>query len=96
MSGVDQAAVPYGLHQPTLADAQQAVHRVHGPDGSAVWADLLASCRLSGRETDGPALARLIEAMIVADPVTQLCGQALRIRVATHEHLSAAYTITRS
>ena len=96
MSGSDNPDAAYGLRRPTLADARDAVHRVHGPAGGAVWAGLLATSRMSGDETDTGALGRLLRTMTAGDPVTQLCAQALRIRLASHTHLSAAHAITRS
>jgi hypothetical protein len=96
MSGSDSPATPYGLRLPTVADARQAVYRVHGDSATAIWSSLLGGCRLSGDEEDTGSLARLIDAMIAGDPVTRLCGEALRIRLASHTHLSAAHAITRS
>jgi hypothetical protein len=69
---------------------------VHGGGGPAVWAALLDTCRLSGNETEPAALTSLMRAMAAADPVTALCAEALRIRLASHTHLSAAHAITRS
>lgn len=96
MSGPDSPVTPYGLRRPTVADARQAVHRVHGDTAPEIWPGLLAGCRLSGDEEDAGSLTRLIEAMTAADPVTKLCAEALRIRLASHTHLSAAHAITRS
>lgn len=96
MSGSDSPATPYGLRRPTVADARESLYRVHGDAAPAVWAELLGACRLSGAEDDTGSLARLIEAMSAADPVTRLCGEALRIRLASHTHLSAAHAMTRS
>jgi hypothetical protein len=96
MSGPDSPAAPYGLRRPTVADARQAVYRVHGDTAPAIWRSLLSGSRLSGDEEDTASLTRLIETMTAADPVTKLCAEALRIRLASHTHLSAAHAITRS
>jgi hypothetical protein len=96
MSDHDQPGAAYGLRRPTLNDLRNAVHRVHGAMGPAVWADLLIACRLTGDETDAGALPRVLAATVSADPITQLCAHALRIRLAAHMHLSAAHAITRS
>jgi hypothetical protein len=96
VSGSDSSTAAYGLHNPTFADFRDAVHRVHGTDGPVVWSRLLATSGLSAGETDAKVLPRLLAVMAVADPVTQLCAQALRIRQASHTHLSAAHAITRS
>jgi hypothetical protein len=92
----DRPLAAYGLRRPTLSDLRDALHRVHGAMGPAVWADLLVACRLTGDETDAGALPRLLAATAAADPITQLCAHALRIRLASHMHLSAAHAITRS
>ena len=96
MSELASAATPYGLRRPTVDDARQAVYRVHRDAGPAVWSGLLAAGRTAGGEDDADALTRLIQAMAEADPITRLCGEALRIRLAAHTHLSAAHAITRS
>ena len=87
---------PYGLRRPTMADAHEATHRVHGDAGAAVWAGLLKAAALTGNETDQPALDRLLQAMSAADPVSRLCAHALRIRVGSYDHLAAAHSLTRS
>ena len=92
----DSATSPYGLHRPTMADAREAMHRVHGHTGRSAWARLLQAAGMSGDETGDDALPRLLTAMTGLDPVSQLCAQALRIRLASHTHLTAAHTITRS
>jgi hypothetical protein len=86
----------YGLHRPTMSDAREAMHRVHGHTGRSHWAGLLKATGLTGNETDEPALLRLIEAMASLDQVSRMCAHALRIRLATHTHLTAAHTMTRS
>jgi hypothetical protein len=96
MTVEDSGAGSYGLRRPTMADANQAMHRVHSYTGRSHWARLLAASGLTGNETDEPALLRLLEAMSRLDPVSRMCAQALGIRLAAHTHLSAAHTITRS
>jgi hypothetical protein len=86
----------YGLLRPTMADARDAMHRVHGHTGRSSWARLLAAAQLTGDETDEPSLMRLLEAMSGLDPVSRLCAQALRIRLTSFTHLAAAQNITRS
>jgi hypothetical protein len=86
----------YGLVRPTMTDAREAMHRVHGHTGRSAWARLLTAAQLTGDETDEPALTRLLEAMAHLDPVSKLCAQALRIRLASHTHLAAAHLATRS
>src|SRR3712207_3548250 len=89
-------AAPYGLHRPTMDDAHDAVPRVHGAPGPHIWTQLLRTAGLSGREADPHAIERLLEAMRTADPVSRLCAHALRIRLASHTHLTAAHAMTRS
>ncbi|GAA2875562.1 hypothetical protein Acy02nite_76560 [Actinoplanes cyaneus] len=86
----------YGLSRPTMADARDAMHRVHGHTGRSSWARLLAAAKLTGNETDEPSLLRLLETMTNLDPVSRLCAQALRIRLTSHTHLAAAQLATRS
>ncbi|GAA0559214.1 hypothetical protein GCM10010172_47830 [Paractinoplanes ferrugineus] len=85
---------PYGLHPPTVADAHDALHRVHGADGPRIWAALLAGAGVTGQEPD--ALDRLLPVLDRADEVTQLCAQALRIRLTSYTCLAAAHSMTRS
>jgi hypothetical protein len=92
----DDSARAYGLHRPTMADAREAMHRVHGHTGRSAWERLLHSAGLSGTETGDDALRPLLTAMAGLDPVSRLCAQALQIRLSSHTHLSAAHTITRS
>jgi hypothetical protein len=86
----------YGLLRPTMTDAREAMHRVHGHTGRSAWTRLLGAAQLTGNEADEPALIRLLEAMHHLDPVSRLCAQALRIRLASHTHLAAAHLATRS
>jgi hypothetical protein len=86
----------YGLSRPTMTDARDAMHRVHGHTGRSAWIRLLAAAKLTGAETDEPAVLRLSEAMTHLDPVSRLCAQALRIRLTSHTHLAAAHLVTRS
>ncbi|GAA4609714.1 hypothetical protein BJY16_007467 [Actinoplanes octamycinicus] len=92
----NSATSPYGLRRPTMADAREAMHRVHGHTGRSAWARLLQTAGLSGTETSDDDLHRLLTAMTGLDPVSRLCAQALRIRLSSHTHLSAAHTMTRS
>jgi hypothetical protein len=94
MTTPDEA--PYGLRRPTMNDARDAIHRVHGDTAPALWDRLLGSISLSGTETDEAGFERLLRAMSDLDPVSRLCAHALKIRVASHLHLSAAHTLTRS
>jgi hypothetical protein len=96
MTPSDPGADVYGLHRPTMSDARDAMHRVHAHTGRSQWAGLLKAAGLTGNETDEPALLRLIEVMAGLDPVSRLCAHALRIRLATHTHLTAAHAMTRS
>jgi hypothetical protein len=89
-------ADPYGLHRPTMDDARETVERVHGGDGPHVWAGLLKTAGLTGRETGSEDFERLLRAMAAADPISQLCAQALHIRLVSHTQLAAAHKITRS
>src|SRR5688500_14364019 len=92
----DSANGAYGLRRPTMADAREAMHRVHRHTARSAWERLLQSAGLSGDETSDEALHQLLTAMDGLDPVSRLCAQALRIRLSSHTHLSAAHTITRS
>ncbi|WP_250032425.1 hypothetical protein [Paractinoplanes maris] len=94
MSATDDDTT-YGLHRPTMNDAHEAMHRVHGVDGPAVWAQALTAAGLSATSQKDDDLPRLLEAMTRLDPVSRLCAQALRIRLSSHTHLSAAHTLTR-
>ncbi|MFI1990970.1 hypothetical protein [Actinoplanes sp. NPDC020271] len=96
MTTPETTGAAYGLSRPTMADAQDAMHRVHGHTGRSAWASLLDAAKLTGAETDEPSLLRLIEAMTHLDPVSRLCAQALRIRMTSHTHLAAAHLATRS
>ncbi|MFI1996956.1 hypothetical protein [Actinoplanes sp. NPDC020271] len=87
---------PYGLQRPTVQDARDALHRVHGPGGPAVWAGLLTAAGIKAGDTSDSAVLHIVEAMAQLDPVSRLCAQALRIRLSSHTHLGAAHTLTRS
>jgi hypothetical protein len=90
------SARPYGLSRPTMSDAREAVHRVHGDSGPRAWADVLRDAGLNGEETAPEALDRLLAVMAAGDEVSQLCGHALQIRAAMFTHLAAAHALTRS
>jgi hypothetical protein len=94
MTTPDEA--PYGLRRPTMADAREAMHRVHGDLAAGLWKQVLGSASVTGTESDEASFQRLLQAMTDLDPISRLCAQALRIRVASHYHLSAAHTMTRS
>jgi hypothetical protein len=91
----EQTGSAYGLLRPTMNDARDAMHRVHGHSGRSAWARLLATAELTGTETGEPALLHLLDTMARLDPVSQLCAHALRIRLTSHTHLAAAHTVTR-
>lgn len=90
-----EADATYGLQRPTMNDAREALLRVHGIDGPAVWAQLLTAAGLSATSQKEENLPRLLEAMARLDPVSRLCSQAISIRLSSHTHLSAAHTLTR-
>ncbi|AEV85115.1 hypothetical protein ACWT_4091 [Actinoplanes sp. SE50] len=92
----DTAPGSYGLQRPTMADAREAMLRVHGHTGRSTWERLLQAAGMSGEESGDDALHRLLTAMAGLDPVSRLCAQALNIRLSSHTHLSAAHTMTRS
>ena len=92
----DGTLSPYGLHRPTMSDAREAMYRVHAHTGRSAWERLLHAAGLTGTETGDEALPRLLTAMAGLDPVSRLCAQALRIRLSSFTHLSAAHTMTRS
>ncbi|GAA2711553.1 hypothetical protein [Actinoplanes palleronii] len=96
MTTPDSPDRAYDLLPPTLADARDAIHRAHGHTGRSAWAQLLTIAGLTGTETDRSALLRILEAMIHLDPVSQLCAQALHIRLTSYTHLAAAHPATRS
>ncbi|GIF41796.1 hypothetical protein [Actinoplanes xinjiangensis] len=96
MTSPPSDSVVYGLRRPTMTDAREAMHRVHGHTGRSTWARLIAAAHLTGEETDEPALLRLLEAMTTLDPVSRLCAQALRIRMTSYTELAAAHAITGS
>lgn len=89
------AGKPYGLSRPSMLDAREAMHRVHGPAGPAAWDRLLTAAGLRAAHQDEADLPRLLEAMARLDPVSKLCAQALTIRLTSHTHLSAAHDLTR-
>ncbi|TQS40225.1 hypothetical protein [Cryptosporangium phraense] len=82
-----------GLARPDLAEAHRAVQRIYGPQSDGVWADLLSSAGLDGEETGPGAIERMLDAMRAGAPVTALCGEALAIRVASHDRLAQAQAL---
>lgn len=92
----DTTSGSYGLHRPTMSDAHEAMHRVHGHTGRSSWQRLLQAAGVADTETGDDALQRLLTAMAGLDPVSRLCAQALNIRLASHTYLSAAHAMTRS
>ncbi|GLW91083.1 hypothetical protein [Actinokineospora globicatena] len=87
---------PYGFRRPTVADAENAIRRLHPTTADQVWTALRAKANLTGTEPDADALTALITAMEGTDPVLSLCAQAFRIRSGTHTALSAAHALVRS
>jgi putative intracellular protease/amidase len=85
----------YGLEQPTLADARNAVYRVFpGAQGDDRWPALLATAGLAGNETDLEAVQRLVRAMTASrQAVIALCARSLNVRVAAYRHLSATHEL---
>jgi hypothetical protein len=81
---------PYKLERPTLDEAHTALQRLYGPHTADVWHTLLHKASLTGRETETWAFDRLVSTMAAADPVTQICAQALAIRSRTYARLRAA------
>ncbi|HWS33064.1 MAG TPA: hypothetical protein VN408_10010 [Actinoplanes sp.] len=79
---------PYGLTRPTVDDARDTVHRVHGADGAQIWQQLAKSA--------GGSLDDLLTVMEAADPTTRLCAVALRIRMTSYDCLAAAHLELRS
>ena len=82
---------PYGLEQPTLAEALAALQRLYGPHTPNIWQSLLARTGLDGTESDPVSFDRLVNCMNTAEPITRLCGRSLGIRAAAHRRLAAAH-----
>jgi hypothetical protein len=93
-SGAEAGTGPYGLEQPTLAEAFAALRRLYGPHTGDIWQSLLARTRLSGTETDLDSFDRVVECMNTAEPITRLCGRGLAIRAAAYRRLAAAHGAT--
>ena len=96
MTSAADTDIPYGLRRPTMDDARESVHRVHGGDGPRVWSRTLTASGLGGHENDDDSLERLLVALEGADPVSQMCAVALRIRLRSHTFLAVAYDLTGS
>lgn len=87
----------YGLMEPSLPEAYAALRAVFGaPAADDKWRDLLAAAGLDGSETTADALARIVDAMRSADPVTALCARALTIRAESYARLAANHDTLRS
>jgi len=95
--GADRRVVAaYGLEEPTLADAQAALQRVHGAVGIAArWAEMLARAGVSDQD-DPHSLRRVVDALASEGPVGALCAAALRIRITSFDQLSAVNNTLRS
>lgn len=87
---------PYKLEQPTLDEAHTALKRLYGPHTADVWQTLLHKASLTGRETESWAFDRLVSTMAGADPVIQICAQALAIRSRAYERLRSAAARAKS
>lgn len=85
-----------GLSRPDLAEARRALERIYGPEAPRIWTELLSAARLDGSETDPLAIDKLVRVMRKAAPVIVLCGEALAIRVATHDRFVRAQALIRS
>ncbi len=90
-------AVPaYGLAEPRVQDAREALGRIFRDDAAELWERLLLSAGLTGAEGDRASLERVLAAMnAVGDPVVALSARALAVRLAAYDHLSAAQTTNR-
>ncbi len=86
---------PYGLAEPTMADARVVVERINGSlDG--VWTGMLQAAGLSGQENDRASFDRLLAVMMQGSGPMRLAAQALHVRATSYDHLAAALQITRS
>jgi hypothetical protein len=79
---------PYGLPRPDLDEAHMALAEIYAEVTDQIWHQLLAEAGLTGRETDPDALDKVLEAMKTADPITQLCGRSLAIRLASFDAIA--------
>lgn len=81
----------FGLVRPTVVAARAAVERVYGAEAEAIWSELLGETVSVG---SAATIETVVELMITSrHDIVRLCGQALQIRLRTHEHLSAAQSI---
>lgn len=85
-----------GVVRPDLAEAQRAVERIYGAQAAGIWTGLLDSAGLDGTETEPESMDRLLDVMRSAAPVTALCGEALAIRIASHDRLAQAHSLMQS
>lgn len=79
----------YGLSRPTVVDARAALERVYGPMADACWTTLAGRAQTS--KDRAVTVEEIVESMLAhEDGVVRLCGQALKIRLRSFAHLSAA------
>jgi len=85
----DPTTTGHGLHRPSVVDAYDAIVRLFGDGGEALWTHL---CGAALQREPGPlTVDALIDAMEAApDPVLRLSARSLRIRVRAFDHLSGA------
>jgi hypothetical protein len=93
-SDAETGTGPYGLEQPTLADACAALRRLYGPHMGDIWQNLLVRTGLDGTETDIVSFERLVNSMSTAEPITRLCGRSLGVRAAAYRRLAATHGST--
>lgn len=82
-------AKAYGLSRPTVVDARAALERVYGPMADTCWTTLASRAQTS--KDRAVTVEGVVDAMLAhEDGVVRLCGQALKIRLRSFTHLSAA------
>ncbi|MFI1996961.1 hypothetical protein [Actinoplanes sp. NPDC020271] len=84
---VETAPPSHSLTRPTLETARVALQGFYGPHADDTWRTLLFRAGLHGDETDPAALHRLLGTMQVAEPLIQLCGRGVALRLAAYERL---------
>ena len=86
----------YGFNRPDAAEARASLVRVFGAQAAPVWTSLLRDAgleRVGVLDVDAE-FGRLVDAFLRSpDPVVGLCGQALRIRQQTFQHLSTTHDV---